>query len=55
MGWMPCRFSQAEGVVVSVFFAQPVYTSKLIGFKELAMLRAELKKRVFVFDLLVQF
>lgn len=33
----------------------PVYTSKLIGFKELAMLRTELKKRVFVFDLLVQF
>lgn len=33
----------------------PVYTSKLIGFKELATLRTELKKRVFVFDLLVQF
>lgn len=33
----------------------PVYTSKQIGFKELAMLRTELKKRVFVFDLLVQF
>jgi radical SAM superfamily enzyme YgiQ (UPF0313 family) len=33
----------------------PVYISELLGFKELQLLRTELRKRAFVFDLLVQF